>query len=158
MASSSESPPGPPSGDLEAVLLRLDADPMFKAAVVRDPRAALAEFDLPAEDLRRLTEHLADEHEVLDPVEQRTSKAGLFALLSGARARSARSRSTGRRQLIAADVSGFQFDPGSDPDPRRDPAADDAPSPGPGDQVDPGVAASRAGPTSAPEDPGTGPV
>ena len=124
MAFSPESPSGPPTGDLEVVLQRLDTDPEFKASVVRDPKAALAEIDLPAEDLRRLTEHLADEHEVLDPVEQRTSKAGLFALLSGARARSVRSRVSGRRQLIAADVSGFQFDPGADPDPDLDPGAD----------------------------------
>jgi hypothetical protein len=124
---------------------------VLTAGGARRPRPA-------AEDLRRLT-GTSPTSTGARPVEQRTSKAGLFALLSGARARSARSRSTGRRQLIAADVSGFQFDPGSDPDPRRDPSSDDAPRPGHGlgDRVDPGAAASRAGHTSASDDPGMGP-
>ena len=95
--------PEPPAGDLDAVLERMSHDGGFRDAVVRDPRAALAGYALSADDLRELTTRLADDHESLDPVEQRTSKAGLFALFSGALARVGE-----RRQVLAPEVIGFQ--------------------------------------------------
>jgi hypothetical protein len=102
--------PETPAGDLDEVVHRLRTDAGFKAAVVRDPRRVLAAYDLDADDLRRLTQLLADDHGSLDPVEQRTAKAGLFALLSGALTR----RGVGRREILVPDVIGFQ-QPGSTP-------------------------------------------
>lgn len=134
--------PEPPAGDLDAVLERMSHDGGFRDAVVRDPRGALAGYALSADELRELTTRLADDHESLDPVEQRTSKAGLFALFSGALARVGE-----RRQVLAPEVIGFrQPGPGGSP-------TGVAPPPDDGTEVD-GGAAADGGAGSGASDPG----
>lgn len=135
--------PEPPAGDLDAVLERMSHDGGFRDAVVRDPRAALAGYALSADELRELTNRLADDHESLDPVEQRTSKAGLFALFSGALARVGE-----RRQVLAPEVIGFQQPgPGDGSAPGGGPVTDH------GGGVD-GDAECGSGTASAASDPG----
>jgi len=69
--------------DLPTVLERL-ADPEFLDRVVRDPKDALAGYQLTRDDVSVLAARLADEQDVLGFVEQRVAKAGMFALLSSA--------------------------------------------------------------------------
>lgn len=90
--------------DIDDVRRRLRTDPDFKAALVRDPKAALHGFELSPEDLSTITAELSQDHAALDPVEQRTSKAGLFSLLSSAMSRPGAARA---HDLDFADVSGF---------------------------------------------------
>lgn len=71
--------------DFDEVLGRLETDAPFWAELVRDPKLALVGYDLAPDDLSILAELLAADQDALDPLEQRTSKAGLFALFSHAR-------------------------------------------------------------------------
>jgi len=42
------------------VLARLATDPVFRSQLDRDPRGALAEYDLDTDDLRRVADALGD--------------------------------------------------------------------------------------------------
>jgi hypothetical protein len=63
--------------DIDEVLSRL-ADAEFRAHLVRDPKTALAGYDLTTEDLDRLATEVGTA--TLGPVEQRVSRAGFLAL------------------------------------------------------------------------------
>jgi len=70
--------------NLHDALERIDNDQSFKDWLVRDPQGALQGYDLSSDDLSVIAMELSDDFEVLGFVEQRTSKAGLFALISSA--------------------------------------------------------------------------
>ncbi len=70
--------------NLQDALERLESDQSFKDWLVRDPQGALQGYDLTPEDVSVIAMELSDDFEVLGFVEQRTSKAGLFALISNA--------------------------------------------------------------------------
>lgn len=70
--------------NLHDALERIENDQHFKDWLVRDPQGALQGFELSSDDLSVIAMELSDDFEVLGFVEQRTSKAGLFALISSA--------------------------------------------------------------------------
>jgi hypothetical protein len=70
--------------NLHDALERLESDQSFKDWLVRDPQGALQGYDLTPDDVSVIAMELSDDFEVLGFVEQRTSKAGLFALISNA--------------------------------------------------------------------------
>jgi len=70
--------------NLHDALERIENDQNFKEWLVRDPQGALQGFELSSDDLSVIAMELSDDFEVLGFVEQRTSKAGLFALISSA--------------------------------------------------------------------------
>ncbi|HEV2783430.1 MAG TPA: Os1348 family NHLP clan protein [Actinophytocola sp.] len=65
---------------LEDALERLATDPAFKAQLATDPRAALAGYELSADDLSVLAKRVGANG--ASAVEQRTSKAGFFGLFA----------------------------------------------------------------------------
>lgn len=67
---------------IDDVLERLITDPAFKANLAADPRAALAGYQLSANDLSLLAQQVSSDDGGQSAVEQRTSKAGFFALFS----------------------------------------------------------------------------
>ena len=69
---------------LDEVLRRLGDDPAFEDQLALDPRSALHGYALSAEDLTALAQHLEPATARLDDLDQRRSRAGFFALLSGA--------------------------------------------------------------------------
>ena len=68
--------------DFDAVLERLLADPRFKAAFAADPNAALAGYRLAPDERELLLSQYASDAGGQSAVEQRTSKASLFGILS----------------------------------------------------------------------------
>src|SRR6266545_3326047 len=68
--------------DFDAVLERLVADPGFRAALAADPARALAGYRLSADEVELLHAQLDTGTGGNRHVEQRTSKASLFGLLS----------------------------------------------------------------------------
>ena len=67
---------------IDDVLERLVTDASFKKQLVTDPKAALAGYELTADDVQLLAAQVTDDTGSLGAVEQRTSKAGLFGLFS----------------------------------------------------------------------------
>jgi hypothetical protein len=67
---------------IDDVLERLVTDASFKKELVTDPKAALAGYELTADDVQLLAAQVTDDTGSLGAVEQRTSKAGLFGLFS----------------------------------------------------------------------------
>lgn len=68
--------------DFDAVLERLLADPQFKAALATDPTRALAGYQLTGDEVELLCSQVSLDDGGERRVEQRTSKASLFGLLS----------------------------------------------------------------------------
>jgi hypothetical protein len=68
--------------DIDKVLERLVDDVSFRDEIRLDPQAALAGYDLTTEDLRVLAARVTGDSSQATPVEQRTSRSALFALLS----------------------------------------------------------------------------
>ena len=87
--------------DIDDVLGLMMSDADFKASLVRDPKAVLGRYDLSPDDLAVVAEQLADDQAALGPIEQRTSKAGLFALFSSAM------RSGGAEAPVGIDLTGL---------------------------------------------------
>lgn len=69
---------------IDEVLERLVLEPDFRGALLHDPKAALAEYDLSADDIGVLSAELTSAAGTQTAVEQRTTKAGLFAVLASA--------------------------------------------------------------------------
>jgi len=68
--------------DLDAVLERLVTDPVFAHELSRNPTEALAGSQLSREDLSTLSTQVSFDRGTGGLVEERISKAGMFALLS----------------------------------------------------------------------------
>jgi hypothetical protein len=68
--------------DFDIVLERLLADPAFRANLAADPARALAGFQLSADETELLQAQVSGDAGGQHQVEQRTSKASLFGLLS----------------------------------------------------------------------------
>jgi hypothetical protein len=68
--------------DFDTVLERLLADPAFRASLAADPARALAGFQLSADETELLQAQVSADAGGHHQVEQRTSKASLFGLLS----------------------------------------------------------------------------
>lgn len=66
--------------DIDEALERLGNDPEFKDQLARDPGAALAGYDLTADDLALLAQKVIGDEDDLAPVEQRVRRAGFFGL------------------------------------------------------------------------------
>jgi hypothetical protein len=66
--------------DIEEVLTRLRADHGFRDELERDPRAALAGYQLTADDLRSLADHAAADERHTSA--RRSSRSALLALLA----------------------------------------------------------------------------
>lgn len=67
---------------IDEVLERLVGDGDFRAALARDPAAALSGYDLTRDDIELLAGRLDDGDDAERTVEQRTSKSAMLALLS----------------------------------------------------------------------------
>jgi hypothetical protein len=67
---------------LQDALDRLRSDPAFRAQLATDPRAALAGYELSADDLSELAREVDASNHGQSAVEQRTSKAGFFGLFA----------------------------------------------------------------------------
>jgi hypothetical protein len=68
--------------DIEKVLERLVDDVAFRDELRTDPQTALGGYDLSTDDLRVLATRVTGDGNDTHPVEQRTSRSALFALLS----------------------------------------------------------------------------
>src|SRR5215469_13166231 len=68
--------------DFDDVLERLLVDPAFKAVLAADPAAALAGYQLSAEELELLGSQLSTQDGEDRTVELRASKSSMFGLLS----------------------------------------------------------------------------
>jgi hypothetical protein len=70
--------------DLNAVMERLLTDPEYRQAFAADPVGAMAGYDLTVQERQMLLTDVSPDTVVGSGVEQRTSKAGMFALLGEA--------------------------------------------------------------------------
>jgi hypothetical protein len=68
--------------DFDDILERLLVDPAFKARLASDPRSALAGYRLSPDEVELLESQVSSDTGTQHRVEQRTSKASLFGLLS----------------------------------------------------------------------------
>jgi len=97
--------------DIDDVLGLMMTDASFKADLVRDPKGVLDGYDLSPDDLSTVAQQLSEDQEALDPVEQRTSRAGLFALFSTAM------RTHGATPPDGIDLSGLEATTAENPPP-----------------------------------------